>query len=92
MDLTYSALARASAAHDGDALAGLELEVYIRQDIGAVQVVPNGDVAEFNLATSGPVLGDDLGVVIRILALVGVRFVMGIFRLQLDVLLDTVEL
>lgn len=36
MDLTYSALARASAAHDGDALAGLELEVYIRQDIGTV--------------------------------------------------------
>lgn len=56
--------AGAGAADDGDALAGFEFEVDVGENVGAVWLVADGDVAEFNVSRGWPVVGDDVGFVV----------------------------
>jgi hypothetical protein len=91
---TYCALPRASPANDGHPLAGLEVEVDVRQNIGTIKVVSDGYVAEFDFARSWPLHGNHVAWVVDEVALdlLGIRDVVLVFRFQGSVLLNAYEL
>jgi len=52
--VTDSAFSRPCPPHDGNAFSSVELETDILQDIRAILIVPDGDMAELNRARPRP--------------------------------------
>lgn len=89
---TYCALAGACPAHNGHALSCLETEIDVCENIRSVEVISNRHIAKLDITSTGPVLRDDVARIICVLAFLGIRLVVLFFRLQLDILLDSMKL
>ena len=55
---SHRAFPTASSANDGNAFTGIEGKTYVFEDIRAIRMIADRDIAELNSATPWPVGGD----------------------------------